>query len=219
MDWPNQSDQPDYMPEAPTDIIPEAQTDFFPETQTDFFPEAQTDHSSMQPEFFSDQPQFFSPQRSPAFIPPYPQLFALNEFKNDAYFPNGKKKYDSFHKDLFFYNGNKAFDGFQNKAFYFDNKIKAFDGFHGNINYHNGKEAYDAFFKKAKSQYGSDLGNGSFSYSAQNVKIMSSENTCQFEIILGEGFRMFVAIKDTLGIRTNKIRLCDGYHCVLEKSL
>jgi hypothetical protein len=80
----------------------------------------------------------------------------VTEFREDVFYRNGKKKYDSFHKHFFFENGTKAFDGFHNHAFYADNGVKAFDGFHGHVMYHNGKQAYNGFFYKAKYENGND---------------------------------------------------------------
>ena len=141
----------------------------------------------------------------------------VTEFKDDVFYPNGKKKYDSFHKHFFFSNGNKAYDGFHNHAFYSDNKVKAFDGFHGHVYYHNSKQAYDGFFYKAKYENGNNLGKSGLSHSAECVSMVLRDNEDEFEIRLGEDFRILV----TIGERSNskKVRLYIGYQCVLEKNL
>jgi hypothetical protein len=141
----------------------------------------------------------------------------VSEFREDVFYRNGKKKYDSFHKHFFFENGTKAYDGFHNHAFYADNGVKAFDGFHGHVMYHNGKQAYDGFFYKAKYENGNDLGKSGLSYRAENVSMVLRENVHEFEIYLGEDFRLWVAIGENS--RSKHIRLYIGYQCVLDKNL
>ena len=141
----------------------------------------------------------------------------VSEFREDVFYRNGKKKYDSFHKHFFFENGTKAFDGFHNHAFFADNGVKAFDGFHGHVYYHNGQQAYDGFFYKAKYENGNNLGKSGLSYRAENVSMVLRENVDEFEIYLGEDFRLWVAIGENSG--SKHIRLYIGYQCVLDKHL
>ena len=141
----------------------------------------------------------------------------MSEFREDVFHKNGKKKYDSFHKHFFFENGTKAFDGFHSHAFYADNGVRAFDGFHGHVYYHNRQQAYDGFFYKAKYENGNNLGKSGLSYRAENVSMVLRENVDEFEIYLGEDFRLWVAIGENS--RSKHIRLYIGYQCVLDKNL
>ena len=141
----------------------------------------------------------------------------VTEYKEDVFYRNGKKKYDSFHKHFFFENGNKAYDGFHNHAYYADNSVKAFDGFHGHVNYHNGKQAYDGFFYKAKYENGNNLGKSGMNYSAENVSMVLKENEDIFDIYLGEDFRIWVMIGERP--KCKKVRLFIGNQCVLEKNV
>ena len=95
--------------------------------------------------------------------------------------------------------------------------MEAFDGFHGHVYYHNRQQAYDGFFCKSKYENGNDLSKSGLSYRTKNVSMVLRENVDEFEIYLGEDFRLWVAIGEKP--RSKHIRLYIGYQCDLEKHL
>ena len=138
------------------------------------------------------------------------------EYKEDVFYKNGKKKYDSFHKHFYFENGNMAYDGFHNHA-YFDNGTKAFDGFHGHVYYRNGRQAYDGFFYKASYENGSQQGSSGINYAAESVAMNLNQNVDDFQITLGEGICITVSISQSP--KSKHVKLYIGYQCVLDKNV
>jgi hypothetical protein len=140
----------------------------------------------------------------------------ITEYKEDIFYSNRTKKYDSFHKHFFFENGQKAYDGFHNHAFY-DNGTKAFDGFHGHVFYRNGKKAYDGFFYKASYENGEKLGSSGINYAAEGVSMNLNQNVDNFQIKLGQDFNLSVSISEEP--ESKKVYLYIGYQCALSKIL
>lgn len=108
------------FPNAPN--APNAPQPFPSQHQSNFPSHPQ---SQPQPGYPGYQPQPFQPNPQPSYQPqpfhqqpsyPQPSFHAsfnsqpvLQEYTDDAYYPNGVKKYDAFHKHFFYENGNKAY--------------------------------------------------------------------------------------------------------------
>lgn len=122
-----------------------------------------------------NQPQWLNPNQS------------VNTPTSNTFYPNGKKKYDSFWKRFYHPNDKPVYDDFHG-SFFYANGEKAFDGFHSHVYYENGKQAYDGFWKRGYYDNGNQAGSDGIHLTASGVSMRLNGEVSDFQIALGNGF-------------------------------